>query len=99
MDVMEVESLGVTSGSGSVMKAREKWATVAQHTQIKGRKDGATVAWRSPGLGLDIYIESETMRQCVLCEETKEWQKGRIKKWGSASDKPRGVICKERTSE
>jgi len=42
---------GVASQSESVMKARERQATVA---------------WLSPGLGLGIYIESETMRQCVL---------------------------------
>jgi len=40
---------------GERREARERWAAVAQHTQIKGGKDGATVAWHSPGLGLDIY--------------------------------------------
>jgi len=44
---------GVASRSESVVKARER---------------RATVAWLSPGLGLGIYIESETMRQCVLRE-------------------------------
>jgi len=56
---MQVFVKGVTSRSERVVEVREGQATVAQHTQIKGGKDGATVAWRSPGLGLVFMLQSE----------------------------------------
>jgi len=62
----------ITSQLESVMRDRRR-ATVARHTERERGKKRATVAWHSPGLGLGIYIESETMRQCVLHEEMKEW--------------------------
>jgi len=50
------------------VKVRERRATVAWHIQKERGGKGATVAWPSPGLGLGIYIESEMIRQCVLCK-------------------------------
>ena len=82
------------------MRDRKKGHSCPAHRERGGGgKKQATVAWHSPGLGLGIYIESKMMRQHVLSKETKGWQEGKQKEWGSASDKPRSVIHKEGSSE
>jgi len=76
------------------VKARERRATVAQHTHKRKGRTGATVAWRSLGLGLDIYNSSPMGDNVRYAMKQVIGERGNERSERSAGDSLRGVVWK-----
>ena len=76
------------------MRAREKGHSCPAHTKERREKGGATVAWHSPGPGLDIYNSSLMGDNVRYAMKRVIGERGNERNERSASDSLRGVVWK-----